>query len=72
MAKVCGDGKDITTCRKFLEGDRVSAMIDTTEGWCDVAINGDEVTHRYSAPLILFHMCICTCHRILNELSDSI
>ena len=46
MAKVCGDGKDITTCRKFQEGDRVSAMIDTTEGWCDVAINGDEVTHR--------------------------
>jgi hypothetical protein len=65
MAKVCGDGKDITTCRKFLEGDRVSAMIDTTEGWCDVAINGDEVTHRYSTPLLLFHVCIF--HRILNE-----
>jgi hypothetical protein len=43
---VCGDGEDVTTCRKFQEGDRVSAMIDTTEGWCDISINGDEVTHR--------------------------
>ena len=67
---MCGDGKDITTCRKFLEGDRVSAMIDTTEGWCDVAINGDEVTHRYSTPFILFYICIL--HRISNKQNDSI
>lgn len=70
MAKVCGDGKDITTCRKFLEGDRVSAMIDTTEGWCDVAINGDEVTHRYSTPLLLFYICIC--QRIFYNQNNSI
>lgn len=47
LARVCGDGESITLCRKFLEGDRVSAVIDTSEGWCDISINGDEVAHRY-------------------------
>ena len=46
VARVCGSGGDITTCRKFVQGDRVSAMIDTAEGWCNVAINGDEISHR--------------------------
>ena len=47
MARICGDGEDIATCRKFLQGDRVSAMIDTAEGWCEITINGDEVSHRW-------------------------
>ena len=46
MARICGDGEDMATCRKFLQGDRVSAMIDTAEGWCEITINGDEVSHR--------------------------
>lgn len=50
---MCGDGEDVTTCRKFQEGDRVSAMIDTTEGWCDISINGDEVNHRLAYPRVL-------------------
>lgn len=49
-ARVVSSGSDVCTCRKFRQGDRLQATIDTVEGWCEVSINGDEFMHRFEIP----------------------
>ena len=50
-ARVYADSTEVAQCRKFLPNDRLCAVLNTTEGWCEVSINSDEFLIRFDVPI---------------------
>jgi hypothetical protein len=48
---ICGCGIEMGSCRKLLVGDILSALVDVSEGWCDVNVNDGEFSYRFNIPI---------------------
>ena len=49
-AAFIGCGSALKTARKLVEGDRLSALCDTTAGWVEISLNDNEASYRFEIP----------------------
>jgi hypothetical protein len=77
-AVVAADRTTVGSCRKFQEGDRLTAVVNVTEGWCEVSINnGADFMHRFDIPAgtkedYVFAMTFANNHQVTIVPTDAI
>ena len=50
LTHVASNGQLVTRCRKLVIGDRLSCLVDVSEGFCEVALNTSEFVYRFEIP----------------------
>lgn len=47
---LASSGNEVSHFRKLKAGDVLVALVDTTEGWCDISVNEHELIQRFEIP----------------------